>query len=496
MTSTPFSSSFKKAFPPALLGAILVGFAFSIQAYVTEGPSWASGATVSFQLGLGNAGRTLIDGNTSWTTAAAPAVDMWDQRIQRVSLVGVTNPSAPVSSGDGVNSIVFSSTVFGQSFGSSTLAVTYYRYSGSRMIEADILFNTGQSWDSYRGSVRFGSGGRAIGEIRRVLLHEMGHAIGLGHPDQSGQSVDAVMNSIMGNRETPSNDDTAGAQFLYGAPTPSPTPTPTPTATPTPSPNPSRLANVSTRMNVGVNSEVGIGGFIVRGSQSKPMILRAIGPSLAGYGIAGAMANPILELHDSTGATIATNDDWQTGTQASQISATGLAPKNSLESAIVATLSPGNYTAIVRGVNNTTGMALVEAYELDSTTTRFVNVSTRGHVGVGSNVLIGGFIITGSQSKPAAIRAIGPSLAAFGLAGAMADPTLEIHDSSGATIASNDDWQDGGQASEVSAAGVAPKNTLESVVLATLPPGNYTAIVKGYNGGTGIGMVEVYDRDP
>jgi hypothetical protein len=470
-----------------LVFALLLGLGLStVRAYVTEGPSWASGTTVTFQLGLGNAGRTLIDGNTSWNTAASPALDMWDQNIQRASLVGVVNASAPVATGDGVNSIVFASTVFGQSFGSSTLAVTYYRYSGSRFSEADVLFNSAQNWDSYRGNVQYPPGGGwAIGEIRRVLLHELGHAIGLGHPDQAGQSVAAVMNSIMGNRETLSTDDIAGSQFLYGAPTATPTPTPV-----------SRLANVSTRMNVGLNDDVLIGGVIVRGSQSKQVLLRALGPSLSAAGVSGAMANPTLELRNSTGALMASNDNWQSGGQASQISSSGLAPSNSLESAIMATLPPGSYTAIVRGVNSTTGVALIEAYEMDSTTTRLANVSTRGHVGINDDVLIGGFIISGSQSKPLIMRALGPSLSAAGVPGAMANPTLELHDSTGALIASNDNWQSGGQASQISSSGLAPSNSLESAIMATLPPGGYTAIVRGVNGTTGVGLVEVYDLDP
>ena len=468
-----------------LVFVLLLGLGLSTaRAYDTEGPSWASGTTVTFQLGLGNAGRTLIDGNTSWNTAASPALDMWDQNIQRVSLAGVNNPSAPVATGDGVNSIVFSSTVFGQSFGSNTLAVTYYRYSGSRFSEADVLFNTAQNWDSYRGSVRF-SGNRAIGEIRRVLLHELGHAIGLGHPDQAGQNVDAVMNSMMGNRETPSSDDIAGSQSLYGAPTPTPTPTPV-----------SRLGNVSTRANVGLNDNVLIGGFIVKGSQSKQLIVRALGPSLSAAGVTGAMANPTLALHDSTGALIASNDNWQSGGQSSQISASGYAPSNSLESALIATLAPGTYTAIVRGVNNTIGVALIEAYEMGSSAARLSNVSTRAHVGINDDVLIGGFIVNGSQSKPLVVRALGPSLSAAGVTGAMANPTLALHDSSGTQIASNDNWQSGGQSSQISASGYAPSNSLESAILATLSPGTYTAIVRGVNSATGVGMVEVFDRDP
>ena len=474
-----------------LVGAVTVAFLSAAPraawAYVLEGASWPAGATVVLQLGLGNAGRTLIDGNTSWNTAAAPALNMWDQDIQRARLTSV-NSVASVSSGDGVNSVVFSDSIFGQSFGSGTLAVTYYRTQGSRMVEADILFNRGQNFDSYRGALRFGSNGYVIADIRRVMAHELGHVLGLAHPDDHGQHVDAIMNSITSDRETLSSDDIAGGQSLYGAPAPTPSPTP----------SSSHLANISTRLNVGVNDDVLIGGFIVRGPVPKRMILRAIGPSLTGAGVTGAMANPTLELHDSTGAAIATNDNWQTSGQASEISASGLAPRNPLESAIVATLQPGSYTAIVRGVNNTTGIALVEGYELDSTATRLVNVSTRGHVGVGNDVLIGGFIVTGSDSKTVIVRAIGPSLGtgAHPLPGVLVNPVLELHDGSGNLLSSNDDWVNSPQHAAIVASGLAPPNSLESAILTTLSPGNYTAIVRGVNNATGIGLVELYDLDP
>src|SRR5436309_3308731 len=204
------------------------------RAYVFEGASWPAGTTVVLQLGLGDAGRTLIDGNTSWNTAAAPALNMWDQDIQRAQLTSVTSVVS-VSSGDGVNSVVFSDSIFGQSFGSGTLAVTYYRTQGSRMVEADILFNRGQNFDSYRGALRFGSNGYVIADIRRVMAHELGHVLGLDHPDDHGQHVDAIMNSITSDRETLSSDDIAGGQSLYGAPAPTPTPTP----------SSSHLANIS-----------------------------------------------------------------------------------------------------------------------------------------------------------------------------------------------------------------------------------------------------------
>ena len=174
---------------------------------------------------LGSAGRTLTDGNTSWDTAALPIFGMWNQQLQNVQLSAVTGSTAPVSSGDGVNTVVFASTIFGSSFGSSTLAVTYYSYSGSRMFEADILFNRAQTFDSYRGPLHFGTSGYAIADILRVLLHEMGHALGLGHPDQAGEHVDAIMNSVISNRETLSSDDISGGQAIYGVPA-SPTPTP------------------------------------------------------------------------------------------------------------------------------------------------------------------------------------------------------------------------------------------------------------------------------
>ncbi len=222
-----------------LFAAIAAGLAIVVgtfaprdaTAYSLEGPKWSSGNPV-MQLELGNPGRTLLDGHTSWNTAVAPALDMWNQVLGGMQFGRVMNSTAAVASGDRVNSMAFSSTVFGQSFGSNTLAVTYYSYSSSSMLEADILFNTAQSFDSYRGPQRYGSF-----DIQRVALHELGHVLGLGHPDQAGQNVDAVMNSVISDRDQLSADDISGGQSIYGA-AGSPTPTPTPTATPTPTPAP------------------------------------------------------------------------------------------------------------------------------------------------------------------------------------------------------------------------------------------------------------------
>src|SRR5947208_8838697 len=298
----------RRAFAPLQLLSILILFAVFVlvarraNGYALEGSSWPAGTVVTFRMGLGPAGRTLIDGNTSWDTAAAPALGAWNNVMARLRYTD-TVASPPVSSGDGVNAVVFSNTVFGQKFGSGTLAVTYWRSSGSNTVEADILFNRNQQFDSYRGPLRFGTDGWTIGDIRRVLIHELGHALGLDHPDQHGQHVDEIMNSVTSDREMLSTDDISGAQSMYAAPGPTPTPTPTPT----PSPSGSHFANISTRMDVGTGNSVMIAGFIVSGSQSKKTIVRSLGPTLGSCGSANALNDPMLELHDSSGSIIATN---------------------------------------------------------------------------------------------------------------------------------------------------------------------------------------------
>jgi sugar lactone lactonase YvrE len=255
---------------------------------------------------------------------------------------------------------------------------------------------------------------------------------------------------------------------------------------------PGKLLNISTRLRAQTGDNVLIGGFIITGNVSKKVILRAIGPSLTAFGIAGALADPVLELHTPSGAVV-TNDNWKS-TQQAEIQATGIPPKNDLESAIVVTLAPGAYTAIVRGKNNGTGVALVEGYDLDPTgAAQLGNISTRGFVDTGENVMIGGFII-GSPTNDSArvlVRAIGPTLVNAGVANPLQDPTLELHDASGTTIAFNDNWADA-HATVIQATGIAPKDARESAVLANLTPGAYTAIVRGKGNTTGVGLVEVY----
>jgi hypothetical protein len=259
-----------------------------------------------------------------------------------------------------------------------------------------------------------------------------------------------------------------------------------------PAPLPPNLGNISTRLSVGTGDSVLIGGFIITGTGDKNVVVRAIGPSLGDFGVSGALADPTLELHDQAGAIVATNDNWK-DTQEADINAVGLAPSNTKESVIVQRLTSGAYTAIVKGKDNGTGVALVEAYGLDGSAT-LANISTRGLVQSGDNVMIGGFIVldTGAGATDVIVRAIGPSLGAAGIAGALADPTLELHDSNGAVVASNDNWKDT-QKSEIEATGLAPNDDRESVILKTLSAGAYTAVVQGKNNATGVALIEAYN---
>jgi hypothetical protein len=261
-----------------------------------------------------------------------------------------------------------------------------------------------------------------------------------------------------------------------------------------------RQLNISTRLRVLTDNNVLIGGFIITGTDPKKVIIRGIGPSLTAFGVPGALENPVLELHDHTGATIAVNDNWKEAPNASEVLNSGLAPGNDLEAAILQTLVPDAYTVVVSGANGGTGVGLVEAYDLaQGVPSKLANISTRGFVDAGDNVMIGGFIIggglgnNGNGSERVIVRAIGPSLTPFGINNALQDPTLELHDGNGNTIAVNDNWQDGDQAAAIQASGLAPSNDLESAILMILPSGPYTAVVRGNTDGTGVGLVEAYN---
>jgi len=281
---------------------------------------------------------------------------------------------------------------------------------------------------------------------------------------------------------------------IVAAATPTPTPTPTVSPTPTPDPTvPAQSLNVSTRLDVETGDKVSIGGIIISGNDAKRVLLRAIGPSLAGFGVTDPLPDPILELHAEDGTLITTNDNWKDSPEMLDIEATGLPPSNDLESAILRTLDPGLYTAVVNGKNGATGVGLVEAYDLDlSALSQLGNLSTRGFVGTGTNVMIGGFILGGGgKDVGVVVRALGPSLTAFGVTGALADPMLELHDENGALIQDNDNWKDT-QQTEIEATGLQPTEDLESAIFQTLAPGAYTAIVSGSGDLTGVALVEVY----
>ena len=256
------------------------------------------------------------------------------------------------------------------------------------------------------------------------------------------------------------------------------------------------LLNISTRSQVLTDNKVLIGGFIITGTAPKRVIIRGIGPSLNGVGV--TLQDPMLELHQGI-VTIAFNDDWRE--HQAEVQATTIPPTNDLESAIVATLAPGAYTAILQGKNNGTGVGVVEVYDLDQTaTSKLANISTRAFVDTGNNVMIGGLIVSGGVggggTARVILRAIGPSLSASGVQGALQDPNLELHDASGATVAANDNWKlrpDGSsQQGEIEATGVPPTNDAESALVQTLAPGNYTAIVRGTGTTSGIAVVEAY----
>jgi len=224
------------------------------------------------------------------------------------------------------------------------------------------------------------------------------------------------------------------------------------------------------------------------------VLLRALGPTLTQFGVTGVLADPTLELHDGSGALITSNDNWK-DTQQAAISATGKAPPDDKESAILHTFAPGNYTAIVRGKNNTTGVALVEAYDIDQAAiTTLTNISTRGFVDVGQNAMIGGFI-SGNGIVRVIVRALGPTLSQFGVPDVLADPMLDVRDAQGNPLASNDNWADTQQA-EIQASGFAPPNAKESAIIIVRPPGNTTAVVTGKNSTTGNALVEVYILPP
>ncbi len=255
-----------------------------------------------------------------------------------------------------------------------------------------------------------------------------------------------------------------------------------------------KARNLSTRGIVGTAGNSLIGGFIINGAESETVLLRALGPSLHDSGLEDVVPDPVLTLYDSFGAVIATNDDWESDPNASQITASGLAPSDSAEAATIQTLAPGGYTFVVTGKDTTEGIGLVEAYDFSPlASARLANISTRGAVGTGEAVLISGFIIGDVASNTVVIRAIGPSLSSAGISDPLSDPMLTVYDRNGVAIASNDNWQDDLSAMNIEQRGFAPDDPAEAATILHLPAGAYTTIVAGANGETGVGLVEMFD---
>ena len=461
--------------------------ATSLFPFALQGQGWTKNRTVVIQLSIVEREESQRHGFT-FQDSAADAFEIWNANLPHLKFRVAKDSTVPQADGDAENSVFFADKIYGETFGAGVLAVTLRHYRASGQTEADVIFNTLKPFYSYYSGPLIYQGGFPIYDFHRVALHEFGHVLGLNHPDKANpaQAVTAIMNSTISDVDSLQVDDTAGAQALYGA---GPA-----YLNSSPAPN---LVNLSTRAFVGKDDHALIGGFIVQGSQPATVVLRGIGHSLVGFGLPGALSDPKIELHDSSGAIIASNDDWVDGPDAETIASYHLDPIESTEAALLYSLKAGSYTVIVRGFDNAdgklTGVGLIELYDLHTTGGRAGNISTRAQVFTGNDVLIGGFFVGAGAAKPVVVRALGPTLADAGVSDALVDPTLELRDASGSLLRSNNNWSEGPDAALIQSENLAPAHPSESALQATLSPGSYTAIVRGVNDGVGVGLVEVYD---
>ncbi len=396
--------------------------------------------------------------------------------------------------------------------------------SGIGTLSGDVFVNSGTIFPDTGATLTLGSlelnpanpGNNTLGSLVRIGINSSGTSLVSvnGHAALAGTlQIDLDANAQPGSYTILTSAGIAGtfdsvtfagatpnytlSYLPVGAPTyvqftllpPSPTPTPTPT------PTPGQLINISSRARVATGDQVSINGFIIRGAVPKKILARAVGPSLAfnHQPIPGRLMDPILELHGSNGSLIFSNDDWTASPQKAQIQASGLAPNDSREPAIIATLPQGSYTTVIRGKNNTTGISLGEVYLLPpNNASDLINLSARALTLTGDDVLIAGLVIGGQTSKQVLLRAIGPELHSHNVIGELQDPTLGLYDRNGMALRTNDNWQDAPNQTQIQATGLAPSDDRESAILITLSAGGYTAIVRGANGTTGVALVEAY----
>lgn len=464
------------------LAVALLLSASSLFGFALQGKSWTKNRTVVMQLSL-----VYNDDAITFTQSAEDAFNIWNTYLPHLQFRTVRDSIVPRGDGDSENSVFFANKIYDTDFGAQTLAVTLRHFRASGLIEADVIFNNIKPFSEYRGAQRFQTG-FPIYDFHRVALHEFGHVLGLDHPDKANppQTVSAIMNSVSGDTDALQQDDIDGAQALYAS-------GPAYLAAAS-APN---LVNLSTRSLVGTADHALFAGFIVQGSQPATVILRALGHSLVAFGIPGAVGDPTIELRDANQTILASNDDWVDDPNAQTIASYHLDPIESTESAIVYTLPPGSYTAIVRGFDNNdgklTGAGIVELYDLHTTGGRAGNISSRAQVFTRDDVLIAGFIVGGGASKPVVVRALGPTLGDFNVTDALVDPTLELRNASGDLLRTNDNWREGPDAALIQSANLAPKYNAESALQITLAPGSYSAVVRGVSDGVGVGLVEVYD---
>jgi hypothetical protein len=459
----------------------------SARGYVIQGDArWPDG-TVTFELQLGAPVSPLIDGSTSWDAVAQQALDIWNAQIGRLRLAGNAGSTASLAQRNSRNNVFFADDAFGREFGDRTLAITFSSWSGTRRVEADIVFNRASNWNSYRGALRF-SGGRAVADLRRVALHEFGHALGLDHPDDSGQSVAAIMNAVTSNLDTLATDDIAGVQAMYGA-----------RAAVS---GGARLTNLSVRSRAGSGSQTLIAGFVIAHGE-KQLLMRGIGPTLAEYQVSGALPDPRLTLYRAEGGgstQIATNDNWGGGSSlAAAFAAVGAfaLPANSTDAALRSTFGASPYSLHLTEAQGRSGIGLIEIYAAGpaSEAGQLVNLSARTQVGSGHDILIAGFVVGGSGTARLLIRGVGPTLADLGVPGLLADPELRVYRASD-VIASNNDWgTDAGPltaAASTAGAFALRSGSRDAALLVEVPPGNYSVHVSGVGGTTGVALVELY----